>query len=236
MTITTKWSIIAILWLTAMIIWSVVYGDDIKLARVDLEGFWQRQDDIATYWLNKCREEIGDIKGKYSCTNMILTFNAESPWRYELKESPTNKNGTKDFWYCQLNSKYHIDFIKSADFKDPYKQMDYCVSVWKDAKKKWSMPWYWFYKIDERNWYVYTDKATGKRMKVRKVKFINPPLSDKIAEPVANEPKLRLTGRKCRQIFTAKEWEVFQLDNKMGQFISWILGLKQGDKWFICNK
>lgn len=248
MTITTKGAIVASLGLLLMIVWGIVYGDDVKLARVDLEGFWQRQDDIATYGLNKCREEIGDIEGTYNCQNFILTLNSENWGRNPNKSSPANSNWTKDYGYCQLNSAYHSDFINSDWFKDPYKQMDYCIGVWKDAKIRKKMPWYWFYKIDERNWYVYTDKTTGKKMKVRKVHFINPPLSDKIAEPLrvidgnksqlsGKSGKLRLTGRKCILLARTKnDNSVIQIDTPAGRFFNWIFWVPKNSKVFECNK
>lgn len=47
---------------------------------------------------------------------------------------------------CQLNGQYHADFIFanganlqsgwSKEFQDPYKQLDYCLGVWKDAIAK----------------------------------------------------------------------------------------------------
>ena len=68
--------------------------------------------------------------------DIILTFYGES-W---LKSSTVNNNrlqdGTiwsKDFGYCQLNDKYHLNFINSKDFKDMNKQLDYCVEVYNKA-------------------------------------------------------------------------------------------------------
>lgn len=70
--------------------------------------------------------------------DIILTFYGES-W---LKSSTINNNklkdGTiwsKDYGYCQLNDKYHLNFIKSKDFKDMTKQLDYCVEVYNKAVK-----------------------------------------------------------------------------------------------------
>lgn len=65
----------------------------------------------------------------------ILTFEAESGWRYEAKNTK-NKNGTYDISFCQLNSQYHSKFIHSTEFKKSYNVLDYCVGVWNDAKKK----------------------------------------------------------------------------------------------------
>lgn len=65
----------------------------------------------------------------------VLVFEAESGWRYDAKNTK-NKNGTYDISYCQLNSQYHLRFIKSVHFKDKYKVLDYCIGVWHDAKKR----------------------------------------------------------------------------------------------------
>jgi len=65
---------------------------------------------------------------------MMATINNES-WRRPFVVSVTN-----DHWLFQLHYKYHKDFINSKNFLDPFKQVDYGISVWLDAKKKWRMP------------------------------------------------------------------------------------------------
>lgn len=65
----------------------------------------------------------------------VLTWEAESGWRKDIT-SKANSNGTRDHGLCQLNSQYHKKFIQSEAFKDPYKQLDYCIGVWNDAVKK----------------------------------------------------------------------------------------------------
>lgn len=65
----------------------------------------------------------------------VLTFEAESGWRMEAKNT-SNKDGTYDFSLCQLNSRYHKQFILSSVSKNPYTMLDYCIGVWHDAKKK----------------------------------------------------------------------------------------------------
>lgn len=203
------------------ICWVAQAANPILLASVDLKWFGSYQDDIATYWYKECLTRVGIIKWMYSCENMILTFNWENWW---WNKDATHKNGAwlwVDAWLCQLNSKYHKKFIGSEDFEDPYKQMDYCIGVRKDAQKKWTMPRYAF-KVRYKRW--------------KGVHFINPPLSDAIAEPTKTWTVKVESKRKCRQVFTAIEWQTFQLDSKFWKFISWILGLKQGDKWFICSE
>lgn len=67
--------------------------------------------------------------------DMLATWYAESGFT-PSSISGINSNGTRDYGICQLNSRYHTPFIESPDFQDPYKQIDYCVSVYYDAVKK----------------------------------------------------------------------------------------------------
>jgi len=48
----------------------------------------------------------------------------------------TGFDGKRAYGICQLYDTYHGDFIRSEEFQDPYKQMDYCIGVWNDAKKR----------------------------------------------------------------------------------------------------
>lgn len=220
-----KLKILALVALFAAMRLSIVYWEDIKLASIDLWGFWEYQDWVATYGYRKCIEKIGEIKGKYSCDNFILTLNSENWWRNKDKESPKNSNWTKDYGLCQLNSAYHSSFIKSEDFKDPYKQIEYCLWVWIDAKNKWKMPRYGYYKRNERNRY------NGEK----KVKFIDPPLSDNIAQ-AEKEPELKATKRRCRMIYQTKtDNETIQLDTVFGKFLSWFQNVDRGTKVFTCK-
>lgn len=77
---------------------------------------------LIQYTFERCGEEC------------VLTFEGESGWRYDAKNR--NRNGTFDIGYCQLNSQYHIKFIRSHHFKDKYQVLDYCINVWHDAVKK----------------------------------------------------------------------------------------------------
>jgi len=45
-------------------------------------------------------------------------------------------NGYSDFGMCQLNMQWHEPFIRSEEFKDPYKQIDYCYEVYQDGIKR----------------------------------------------------------------------------------------------------
>lgn len=118
----------------------------------------------------------------------LLTFEAESGLVKDKVSLKQNKNGTRDYGYCQQNSQYHSDFIFgysyklrkqhwrnltkvrqyalypkgykgktqeqwmmesrqasdimvhmstfTADFLDSKKQLDRCIGIFQDAKKK----------------------------------------------------------------------------------------------------
>lgn len=108
---------------------------------VDLPWFWDYQDLLASYAYNTCKKVISDT-GKYSCENLVKTWNAENWWWKWNATNTANKNGTHDWWLCQLNSAYHLKFIKSERFENPLAQLDYCLQVRVDAKNKGKMPWY----------------------------------------------------------------------------------------------
>ena len=44
---------------------------------------------------------------------------------------PKRVSETHDHWLCQLHYSYNKKFIDSPDFKDPYKQLDYCYEKYK---------------------------------------------------------------------------------------------------------
>lgn len=44
---------------------------------------------------------------------------------------PKRVSKTNDHGLCQLHYKYNKKFINSEDFKDPYKQIDYCYEKYK---------------------------------------------------------------------------------------------------------
>lgn len=63
--------------------------------------------------------------------NFILTLEAENGlWRTN-RVSGRNRNGTRDYGLCQLNSRYHWNFIRSPEFKDPEMQLRYCHQIYK---------------------------------------------------------------------------------------------------------
>lgn len=51
------------------------------------------------------------------------------------RRDPNRVSETHDHGLCQLNYKYNKKFINSADFKDPYKQLDYCYEKYKTNPK-----------------------------------------------------------------------------------------------------
>ena len=52
-------------------------------------------------------------------------------WRWD----PNRVSETHDHWLCQLHYSYNKSFINSPDFKDPYKQLDYCYEKYKTNPK-----------------------------------------------------------------------------------------------------
>ena len=44
---------------------------------------------------------------------------------------PKRVSKTHDHWLCQLHYSYNEKFINSPEFKDPYKQLDYCYEKYK---------------------------------------------------------------------------------------------------------
>lgn len=63
-------------------------------------------------------------------------------WTPERKHPQPNKDGTRDWGFCGLNSRYHGKFIRSAEFKDPRKQLEYCYAIFKERPTRF----YGYYK------------------------------------------------------------------------------------------
>lgn len=79
--------------------------------------------------------------------DFLLTIEGENGlWKWDRKSMIVWKNWYSDYGICQLNAQYHSKFIFangsnlkagfSEDFKDTYKQIDYCFWVWQDAINK----------------------------------------------------------------------------------------------------
>lgn len=58
--------------------------------------------------------------------------------------SPRNKNGTRDKGLFQLNTQYHYKFINSREFIDPYNQITYGCSLWRQYKQKGILRKRWY--------------------------------------------------------------------------------------------
>lgn len=102
-------------------------------------------DDDRQDWLNYL------YKKSWYDKDILYTFLWEN-WTFELlrKSNQIWSNWYYDFWLCQLNKQHHAQFINSAEFKNPYKQLDYCLWVRNDAKAKWRLATT-FYAYNKRN-------------------------------------------------------------------------------------
>lgn len=220
-----------LLWLALVSLVSVSYW-----ATVDLPWFWEYQDWLASYAYTKCLE-IKDWKdtgtyyrkwqahtADYSCKWFVLTMNAEN-WGRNMKAKPRNNNGTTDNWLCQLNSAYHSKFIYSDDFQDPYKQIDYCLNVWKDAAHRSKMPRYAHEMRFKRDkWIIFNDTET-------KEFHIEPPLDEWVNEIKDNTyPK-----KECRRVWNLWENDYVQIDTRWGELRQMIFP-KRKSKVFICSQ
>jgi len=67
--------------------------------------------------------------------DFVLTLGAENGTWEKNRQSPVNSNGYRDVGLCQLNRKWHHEYIDSPDFQDPYKQIQYCHEVFTKAIK-----------------------------------------------------------------------------------------------------
>lgn len=130
---------------------------------VRLSHLGERESSLATYIYHKCIDTLGKIEGKYSCEELIYTFTVENWWWIMNRKSPKNTNGTTDHWFCQLNYRWHKNFINSDSFHDPHKQLEYCLEVRVDARNKWTMPRYGHRMYDHR----YTTKQQHNRVRAR---------------------------------------------------------------------
>lgn len=54
----------------------------------------------------------------------------------QRKSMIVGSNGYSDFGICQLNRQWHNKFIDSQEFKDPFKQVEYCWGVYQDGVKR----------------------------------------------------------------------------------------------------
>lgn len=66
--------------------------------------------------------------------DFLSTLNQENGLWTPDRLHPKNKNGTRDYGFCGLNSQYHWNFIKSDGFKDGRTQLEYCYKVYMQRK------------------------------------------------------------------------------------------------------
>lgn len=190
---------------------------------VDLPWFWDYQDLLASYAYNTCQKKLPWEKWKYSCENLVQTWNAENGWWRRDAKNTSNSNWTHDWWLCQLNSNYHINFMKSERFEPPLAQLDYCLQVRVDAKSKYSMPRYAYAVRNKR------DKG---------IQFLQSNAGEvKPTETVA----IRTHTTGCRYVWQATHGEKIQVDkHTVVWFISvlreWIVGEWETGKIFICDE
>lgn len=78
--------------------------------------------------------------------DFILTMEAENGLWTPDRRHTQNRNGTYDFGFCGLNSRYHWNFIQSEEFKNPRKQIEYCYNIFRQKP-------YRFYGYYKRNRY-----------------------------------------------------------------------------------
>lgn len=93
---------------------------------------WWAEDDERQKLINYVYEKWGE-----DGWDIVLTWTGENGiWTTDRKSDKKWYDGNRAYWICQLYYTWHKDFINSKEFQDPYKQIDYCLGVWRDAKNK----------------------------------------------------------------------------------------------------
>lgn len=87
------------------------------------------------YSLEDPRQEYVQYAYKLGWIDFVTLLECENG-----RWDPNRVSKTNDHWLCQLNYKYNKKFIDSEDFKDPYKQLEYCYEKWKINPKLWYWP------------------------------------------------------------------------------------------------
>lgn len=101
------------------------------------------------------KKDVGEDQNQYvrmaskisnNDLDFLATFNAENGLFNPFRKHPfANKDGSRDYG-CGLNSTYHLKFIRSADFKDAHKNIQYCYDIF----KKRPTAFYGYYKREEQ--------------------------------------------------------------------------------------
>lgn len=108
--------------------------------------------EIAWFPKDSLANEISTIWYNWGWLDMVTTMIGENWWFNKDIVSITN-----DHWLCQLNYRWHKDFIESEDFRDPFIQANYCLWVRNDAIKKHRLSTT-FYAYNHRN--IYKKRVT----------------------------------------------------------------------------
>lgn len=127
--------------LLALLMWAVMSGSTVveygkqpldtelveQVSTEQIEHLWFSSDDTRQLMVQRAYE-LGwmDFVAMIECENGNRDINAVS--------------STNDYWLCQLNYKYNKEFIKSDEFHDWDKQLEYCYNKWKVNPKLWYWP------------------------------------------------------------------------------------------------
>lgn len=204
---------------------------------VDLPWFWDYQDLLASYAYNTCKAKFEETprKTKYNyyrtnkktgakikyvadgtCEWLVRTWNSENGWRKWNAINDTNTDWTHDWWLCQLNSNYHIKFLKSKRFKNPLSQLDYCLQVWVDWANKSTMPRYGHEVRKKRDkGIVFIDWV-----KTEETIQLQDPTS---TIPDDTKPYSEPAKPNCHWFKTVEEWKTVQVDLHWGKWFLRIL-------------
>lgn len=68
--------------------------------------------------------------------DFILTLEQENGLWTAERVHKMNRNGTTDYGFCGLNSRYHWNFIQSEGFRDPKTQLEYCYNIFKQKPNR----------------------------------------------------------------------------------------------------
>lgn len=112
-----------------MVYWNQPLDIDMidKLPTPNIQHVWFSSDDERQLMVQRAYE-LGwiDFVAMIECENGNRDVNAVS--------------STHDYWLCQLNYKYNKEFIKSDEFQDWNKQLEYCHNKWVANPKLWYWP------------------------------------------------------------------------------------------------
>ena len=117
------------------------YSDDIIIALDDIQDPGNLGTIIRT--VDSCNlKQILVSKGTVDAFNpKVLRSTMGAIFRVNIIEcenwrwDPNRVSATNDHWLCQLHYSYNKEFINSPDFKDPYKQLDYCYEKYETNPK-----------------------------------------------------------------------------------------------------